>query len=367
MERTLKLKISAPSKSTQIHFSVHRALERDLPALLEKTPLRPVLITDYALKETYASLLEHLNLQIFSVEPGEANKTRQTKERLEDLLLTHQFGRDSCIIALGGGVICDVAGFLAATYLRGVPLILIPTSLMAMVDAAVGGKTAVNTPYGKNMIGAFNPAEHVFIDGAFLKTLPLDELKNGLAEVIKYGLIHSKKLFNELEEHPSHFFFLDLPFMMKVIEESVSIKRSVVKADPFEEKGLRRILNFGHTIGHALESLENYTLPHGQAISIGMIVESYISCERGLLPLKDFHRILSIFQKYKIPLKLSRAYQIDEVLSLISRDKKAAKSTPRFVLLQKIGEPAPFNGKYCSEVPFELIEKAISWMNSRFT
>lgn len=366
MNRTLKLKVQGHSTTTEIHFCVHEVLEKRLLNFMDSSAQRCVIITDSEVKKLYEKALSNIDIKIFSFPAGEASKTRETKSALEDLLLSHHFGRDTCIIAIGGGVVGDIAGFVAATYCRGVSLILIPTTLLAMVDAGIGGKTAVNTPYGKNSIGAFHTPEQIWIDGAFLKSLSLKELGNGIAEVIKYGLIHSKDLFEDLDHKNAQVQALDLRILMKIIYQSVAIKKQVVQDDPFEEKGKRRILNFGHTIGHALETLEHYSLPHGQAIAIGMLVESYMSREMGFLSPDEFDKIEPLFLKYQIPLKLSKPYSVEEMLSTLSRDKKALKSMPRFVLIKAIGEPHPFEGEYCTEVPFELLEKALLWMNKRF-
>lgn len=358
----MKLKVPRSSTTTQIHFGIQEALEVHLPKLLSGN--RTAIITDSTVKEQYGKVLEHLDTNIFTFPSGELSKTRASKAMLEDLLLSHLFGRDCLLIGMGGGVACDLVGFLASTYCRGVRLVLIPTTLLAMVDASVGGKTGVNTSYGKNMIGTFYPAEQVLIDGAFLKTLPPQEIANGMAEVIKYSLIHSKALFDQLDLIQNDS--LDLNWIMPIIRESVKIKKEIVEEDPFEQKGRRRVLNYGHTIGHALEKLEHYALPHGYAVAIGMIVAAFISHEMGFLKRRDIEHIQNVCTRHQIRLKLSRRYEIDEVLSALALDKKTVKSTPRFVLLKAIGEVHPFKGDYCTEVPFEILEKSITWMNQQF-
>lgn len=276
---------------------------------------------------------------------GEKFKTRKTKEQLEDLLLSHEFGRDSLIIALGGGVVSDVAGFIAATYARGVSFMSIPTTLMAMVDAAIGGKVGVNTPLAKNIIGAFYPASLILIDTEFLKTESNEGIKNGLAEVYKYAFIRSPHLLDLLTNNSS---------MYDIICASCIIKKEIVEEDP-KEKGKRAILNFGHTIGHALETASHYTLPHGFAVAHGMRIESFISHSLGYLSQKDLECIEHHLQDFPIP-AITHPEKIYQALTL---DKKNKGSKPRFVLLEKIGSPLSCGGSYCQEVPREIIEKAI--------
>lgn len=366
MKHSLKVKTSQPNQTTLIHFSIHEVLEKHLPNLLHQRDKRYAIIMDSKVKNLYAKFTEHLDITIFSFPSGEASKTRETKAMLEDSLLSHSFGRDSCLIALGGGVTCDLVGFVASTYCRGISLLLIPTSLLAMVDAAIGGKTGVNTLYGKNTIGTFYPAEQVFIDGAFLQTLPPEEMRNGASELIKYGLIASKELFDYLREKRPLFEEMDMRFLMKIIRDGISIKSKILKEDLFEKKNKRIALNYGHTIGHAIEKLEKYTLSHGEAIAIGMIVSAYMSVEMGFLAQGDLEQIENLFREYKLNLKLPKAVNFDEFLSTVSLDKKARKGIPRFVLLKAIGELHPFEGEYCTPVPLAVLEAAFTWMNKHF-
>ncbi len=298
-----------------------------------------------------------LDVSLFTFPDGEQEKNRERKAELEDLLLSQKFGRDTTMIALGGGVTTDLIGFLASTYCRGVPLINVPTTLLGMVDAAIGGKTGINTRFGKNLIGTFYPASKILIDPTVLESLPTSEWISGLGEVIKYGLIRSKELFHALENwQPKNPTYLE-----KILKECVAIKTDVVKAD-FNETGLRRILNFGHTIGHALELLENYRMPHGLAVAIGMLVESHMSVTMGLLSPTEFKKIESLIRSFPFTLRLSPAVTLESLLSSLSLDKKSKCGTPRFVLLEKIGACAPFDGEYCSEVPEAILKESLSWM-----
>lgn len=280
-----------------------------------------------------------LNLSLFTFSAGEQEKSRARKEMLEDSLLAQKFNRDTCIVALGGGVTTDLIGFLASTYCRGVPLILVPTTLLAAVDAAIGGKTGVNTPFGKNLIGSFYPAEKILIDPSILSR----DL-NGMAEVIKYGLIHSPEL-------------LELRDLEEIVSRCVEIKAEIVAQDPEEKKGYRRILNFGHTIAHAVELLENYEIAHGEAVAIGMLVESCISRKMGLLSAENFSFIAAKIRSFPFSLRINPTPE--QIRSVLALDKKSANGKPRFVLLKKIGGCAPFDGDYCTEVPDAILDEAL--------
>ena len=366
MDKEFKLKTHWKTQTTQVQFGINFALSKKLPELLETEERKVAIITDTHVENLYQEQIEHFDLKLFSFPAGEASKIRETKAMLEDHLLSHNFGRDSLVIGLGGGVVGDIVGFLAATYCRGISHIQIPTSLIGMVDAAVGGKAAVNTPYGKNMIGAFYPPEAVWIDGGFLATLGEKQLKSGIVEMIKAGLIESPSLFDAMRENADKWKTHNLEFIMDRIYESVAIKRDIVEEDPEEEKGTRRILNFGHTFGHALEMLEDYQIEHGEAVAIGILVACFISNKMELLSKDAFEEIWEIFKIYQIPLHISAEHSLDDVMAALVLDKKALKASPRLVLLEAIGQVAPFDGEFCTEVEFPLIEEAITWMHEQF-
>lgn len=317
--------------------------------ILEKAAdsLRPLAkrfacITEESLAERFRPQIEKLGLDItfFTFEGGEVSKTRKTKELLEDALLRAHFGRDCALIALGGGVVTDLGGFLASTFCRGVPLILIPTTLLAMVDAAIGGKNGVNTPAGKNLIGTYYLPQLLLIDLAFLKTLPPAEQKNGMAEVIKYGLIQESDLLLETN-------------IQEIVQRSYQIKKRIVDAD-FHEAGMRRILNFGHTIGHAIEVVEHYQIPHGEAIATGMMVESLMSQTQGYLSEESCQTVIELLQKKGYLLTLP---DIDRIWEAIAYDKKRVGATPRYVALKEIGAVHPFDGAYCTPFNKSHLEK----------
>lgn len=275
----------------------------------------------------------------------ELKKTREAKQFLEDQLLKSGFGRDSIFVAVGGGTTTDLVGFVASTYMRGVPLILVPTTLLAMVDAAIGGKTAIDTPFGKNLIGSFYLPKAILIDLDFLKTLPESERINGLSEILKIALVYDATI-------------LQLPFEEQIIR-AILAKVAVVELDP-TEKGMRRILNFGHTIAHAIEFCTQYSVAHGEAVALGCLAESYISLLMGLIRQEDFTYIMQLFPKF------SWNFDRNELLKAMRLDKKNAQGSIRFVLIDKIGHACECNGDYCREVPEAKIVEALQFMERTY-
>lgn len=317
-------------------------------------PSHIFIVTDDVVGLLYSQRLQEclrtlgLPVKVLEFPAGEAHKTRKTKELLEDQMLEVGASRQACVIALGGGIVLDVAGYLASTYARGVPLVLVPTSLLAMVDACIGGKTAVNTPQGKNLIGTFYQPQVVFVDINFLHTLPQAELKNGIVEMIKHALILDKEYFDFLEKNAVEILALDMPIVQEAIYRSIAIKVQVVAQDE-KETAIRRLLNFGHTVGHAIEAVSAYSVPHGRAVALGILAEGEMSREMGHLDQRELNRIEQLFIAYGID--LAHNYALDDLYSIMCIDKKSHKGSPRVVILEKIGAALSCNGTYCQNIP----------------
>jgi 3-dehydroquinate synthase len=272
---------------------------------------------------------------------GEEQKTRERWSAITDSLLAHGCGRDTAIIALGGGVVGDLGGFVAATYMRGIPVVQIPTTLLAMVDASVGGKTAVDTPAGKNTVGAFHPPAAVIIDPATLASLPSRELRSGLAEVIKHGVIADSTVIDEVEALTPALLSASAPHdaVEAMIERSVRIKADVVAADE-RELGLRKVLNFGHTIGHGVEAASDYSLLHGEAIAIGMVAEGRLAEKFGIATVGTASAIETAVTRVGLPSRAPGAVSADRVLSLMRSDKKQRRGVLEYSLPKRVGEMA---------------------------
>ncbi|RCK72598.1 MAG: 3-dehydroquinate synthase [Ignavibacteriae bacterium] len=286
-------------------------------------------------------------VSLLSFKAGEKSKTRNMKEVLEDKLISYGANRTSLILALGGGVVGDLAGFIAATLFRGIPYIQVPTTLLSQVDSSVGGKVGVDHPYGKNLIGAFYPPEDVLIDTSVLRTLTRINYLNGLAEVIKYGAILDPELFRLLESNSKLLMKPSSAILKNIISRCCQLKAKVVSKDE-KENSYRRILNFGHTIGHAIELLSDYKIPHGFAIATGMAVEADFSVKLGLLQKNEFDRIKNLLSTFGFKTNLPRKYSMNDYLRAIQVDKKSSDYGINFTLLRKIGK---------AEINFQLNEQ----------
>jgi 3-dehydroquinate synthase len=273
--------------------------------------------------------------EVIEFADGEANKTRETWAAITDALLERQFGRDSCIIALGGGVAGDLAGFVAATYMRGIPLVHLPTTLLAMIDASVGGKTGVDTRAGKNLVGAFHQPRLVLADPLVLRTLPAGELRSGLAEAVKHAAIVDADYFADIAADAAAILRIDGPVLERLIARSVEHKARIVAADPLEH-GVRAVLNFGHTVGHALERRSSFGIAHGHAVAVGMLVEAQLGEDAGITESGTRVRLAGVLQRLGLPTSAGDA-TADELWPLLAVDKKARRGQPRTVLLRRIG------------------------------
>jgi 3-dehydroquinate synthase len=275
----------------------------------------------------------------YCFEPGETHKTFASVQGLFDALLAARFERSSTLLALGGGIVGDMTGFAAATWLRGLNFVQVPTSLLAMVDASVGGKTGVNHPQGKNLIGAFYQPKLVMLDPEVLVTLPEREFRAGMAEVIKYGVIWDADLFAQLEaaDHLDTIEAIDPAFLLEILGRSTQAKADVVTQDE-KEGGLRAILNYGHTIGHALESLTGYgVINHGEAVGLGMVAVARIMVHMGLWDAATEARQLAVIQKAGLPTILPAGVKVDAIVDRLKTDKKVQDGRVRFILSQAIG------------------------------
>ncbi|HVO33508.1 MAG TPA: 3-dehydroquinate synthase [Elusimicrobiota bacterium] len=290
------------------------------------------------------------------IQPGESSKSLAAAGRSYRKLARMRFERRSALLALGGGVVGDLTGFIAATYLRGVPYIQAPTTLLAQVDASIGGKTAVDIPEGKNLVGAFYHPRAIWIDPTVLKTLPKEHWRNGLAEVIKYGAIRDAELFARLEHSIDALVKGYSPEWVEVIARCARIKAQVVSKDPEERKGLRALLNFGHTVGHAIEAATNYRgYLHGEAISIGMFVAGSLSERMGLIGGLDRIRLGTLLTKAGLPARVRSPIARARLFEFLNRDKKVERGSVRFVLLKGIGEAV--SGQ---EIPNEALDSSLA-------
>lgn len=286
---------------------------------------------------------------------GEEHKNLATAEKLYDLAYTAGLDRRCPVLALGGGVVGDVAGFVAATYLRGVPFIQLPTTLLAQVDSGVGGKVAVNHPRGKNIIGAFYQPELVLADTDTLRTLPPREIKSGLAEVIKYGVIWSPNFFTWLEEKMPLMLAGDAEVLAQAILEACRIKAAVVEMDETEQ-GLRAVLNFGHTVAHAVEALTRYEVfNHGEAVGLGMTTAARLAVDLGMLPGGETDRITALIGQTGLPVEVPPGLSTDALVATMRQDKKALAGRLTMVLPVAIGRV-----KVVRDVPEAAVRKLLA-------
>lgn len=314
-----------------------------------------------SLRAALATLVPDERVVTLTMPAGEAEKTRDRWATFTDALLAWGAGRDTTIVALGGGVVGDLAGFVAATYMRGIPVVQVPTSLLAMVDASVGGKTAVDTPSGKNLVGAFHDPSAVLIDPSVLATLPPAQLRAGMAEVIKHGVVADVAYFERVLQalpaiaaqggHAAE--------LAPLIAGSVRIKANVV-AEDVREGGLRQVLNFGHTIAHAIELLEHYTLLHGDAVAMGMVVEARIAERMGLARHGLAAAVEDAVRRAGLPSRPPAHLAPAALVAATHGDKKARSGAARYALPRAIGEMEPAEGRWSVSVPDTLAEEVLA-------
>lgn len=318
-----------------------------------------LLVTDHIVHDKYAETLMNLfesrgiNYDVVIIPAGETSKTLQCAETLYTSAIESRLDRKSAIVALGGGVVGDLAGFVAATYLRGVNFVQVPTTLLAQVDSSVGGKTAVNHRLGKNLIGAFYQPRAVFIDIATLKTLPERELKAGLGEVVKYGVISDENFFSFLERNVDKVLSRDAEILAQIVRRSCEIKAEVVSLDE-KETGLRRILNFGHTIAHAVEEETRYEkYCHGEAVAIGMLGAAFISEKIGAVSHAAVERLENLIKRLGLQTHCE-GVSVDKLYAALFRDKKTVGGKINWVVMKKIGAVEVTGG-----VPENIVREAL--------
>jgi 3-dehydroquinate synthase len=344
--KTMKVNLEGKTvRSYEIHIGTEILDRMGMIIAMHRWAERYVLVTDENVAafqgDRVQAALEKAGLRVdrIAVAPGEASKGIPTLLSLTDRLTAFGADRQSALIALGGGVVGDLAGFAASIYMRGIPVIQVPTTLLAQVDSSIGGKTGVDTPAAKNLLGTFHQPKAVFIDVAFLQMLPDAILRSGLAEVIKYGVIDSPDLLDDLEEAAAAKDGLREPlFLERIVTNACRIKKQLVESDE-KDRGIRRILNFGHTIGHAVEASSGYGLSHGESVAIGMAAATRLSEKLHGLSSADASRITALIRAVGLSDRLPAGMDPEEIRLRLALDKKKEGGATHYVLLKKIGMP----------------------------
>ena len=356
------------SYDIEIGYDLSNKLISDIEKGLVGNIHKFAVITDTNVSNLYAKPISEklvragYEVDMFVFPAGEKSKTRETKEKIEDAMLEKGYRRDCCIIAIGGGVVTDLSGFIAGTYGRGVPFINYATTLLAAADASVGGKTAVDTPLATNLIGIFNQPQKVYIDIASWSSLPEREVRSGMAETIKHACLASEDMFEFLEENMDDIMAF-MPFACEYIaENNCQIKYKVVMQDE-RESGLREILNLGHTVGRAIETVSNYRLLHGEAVSIGMVAQALLSESFGYMTKKQVERVVALLQKAGLPVTIPSYIDKEALVKKLYTDKKVRSGKLRFVLQKGIGDVVEFApGVYAKAIDEDVVRNIIMKM-----
>ena len=361
-------KVVDDSYEIEIGYKLEQKLIDDIEGGLVGNIKKFVVVTDSNVKDLYADGIFELlksngyksDLIVFPA--GEENKTRETKEFVEDRMLELGYRRDCCIIAVGGGVVTDLAGFVAGTFGRGIPYINYATTLLAAADASVGGKTAVDTPLATNLIGLFNQPQKVYIDIATWKTLPERQISSGLAETIKHACMADREFFDYINGNMQAIFDVDDEVCQHIAQKNCSIKYKVVMKDE-RESGLREILNLGHTVGRAIETVSGYKLLHGEALSIGLMAEVKLAKKLGFCKDLDETMMKNILNNAKLPTEIPDYIDREILVKKLYTDKKVKNGVLRFVLQNGIGEIVVFgDNQYAKEIPESLAKEIIMSM-----
>ena len=358
---------TAEQRTTSYDILIGRGLLADLPDLAQAAcpAARYAVITDSHVATLYGETLvarcrdATLQVELLEFPAGEWNKTRETWAWLSDRMLAAQLGRDSAVVALGGGVVGDVAGFVAATYLRGVPYIQAPTTLLAMIDSSIGGKTGVDVPTGKNVLGAFHQPRLVVADLDLLGTLPAPQLAAGIAEAVKHGAIADADYFAFLEREHDAVTTKQPDALERLVRRSVEIKAGVVAADE-RETSRRAILNFGHTVAHAVEATAKFAVLHGEAVAIGMAYEARLAERLGIAAAGTADRIRRLLERYGLPLELPESATPDQLLATMQLDKKARAGTVRFALPEAVGRMHADGSGWTVAAPERVVREVLA-------
>lgn len=366
-------KVINNSYEIEIGYDMFEKLVDDIKHKIVPNIYRYAIITDSNVAALYGYRLFELmkkqgfNVDIYIIPAGEKSKTRENKAEIEDKMLEAGFRKDSCIIALGGGVVTDLAGFLAATYCRGIPVINYATTFLAAADASIGGKTAVDTPLATNMIGLIVQPQKVYIDLKTWETLDDAQIENGLSETIKHACIADADFFEYLnanidvikERGRSDKRYIDM--LEYICRKNIEIKYNVVTQDE-QEDGLREVLNLGHTVGRAIEAASKYEISHGNAVSLGMVAQVLLGYNRGYVTDKQKDRVIEIYNKAGLPVTLNEKVKIENILDKMYADKKVRKGKIKFVFQKGIGDMMVFGERFSDTVEKNEIEEALKKM-----
>lgn len=358
-------KVVDESYEIEIGFCLEDKLILDIQNGLVGSITKFAVITDSVVKDLYAvSIFNKLtnagyHADLFVFDAGEINKTRKTKELLEDAMLEKGYRRDCCIIAIGGGVVTDLAGFVAGTFGRGVPFINYATTLLAAADASIGGKTAVDTPLATNLIGLFNQPKKVYLDIATWRTLPVRQISSGLAETIKHACIASKDFFEYINIHMNEIYNIDKSVCEHIAKENCKIKYEVVMKDE-RENGLREVLNLGHTVGRAIETVSDYKLLHGEALSIGIVAEVKLAYKLEYMTGEQRDDVIALLEKADLPITIPSYIDRECLVKKLYTDKKVKNGQLRFVIQNGIGNVVEFDeGVYATKIEENIAREII--------
>lgn len=356
------------SYDIEVGYELSSKLVSDIEKGLVGNVRKFAVITDSNVSDLYAKPISEKLLRVgydvdlFVFPAGETSKTRETKANIEDAMLEKGYRRDCCIIAVGGGVVTDLSGFVAGTYGRGVPFINYATTLLAAADASVGGKTAVDTPLATNLIGLFHQPKKVYIDIEAWRTLPEREVRSGMAETIKHACLASEDMFEFLEENIDDVMSFK-PFACEYIaENNCQIKYKVVMQDE-KETGLREVLNLGHTVGRAVETVSHYQLLHGEAVAIGLVAQAKLSEKYGYMTEEQVKRVVALLEQVKLPVSIPKYIDKEKLVEKLYTDKKVRNGKLRFVMQKGIGSVVEFQpGVYALAVEESVVRDIIMSM-----